>query len=88
MRTVEVEDSFMAYREAGAGDTTIVFLHGTCGIVTPEGFCRCARRVDAKAPVLVGHAVHGVRSVPAAGVRPWYDPGSAAGMTSAQVRAF
>jgi haloalkane dehalogenase len=28
MRTVEVEDSFMAYREDGAGDTTIVFLHG------------------------------------------------------------
>jgi len=28
MKTIEVEDSFMAYREAGQGDTTLVFLHG------------------------------------------------------------
>ena len=28
METIEVEDSFMAYREAGQGDTTVVFLHG------------------------------------------------------------
>jgi haloalkane dehalogenase len=28
MKTIEIEDSFLAYREAGAGDTTIVFLHG------------------------------------------------------------
>jgi RNA polymerase sigma factor (sigma-70 family) len=44
------------------------FMGSTCGIVTPEGFCRCARRVDKAvsvgridpaAPVLVGHAVDG-----------------------------
>ena len=43
-------------------------MGSTCGIVTPEGFCRCARRVekavtigriDAAEPVLVGHAVNG-----------------------------
>ncbi len=42
------------------------FMNSTCGIVNPEAFCRCARRVDKavaigrvdpRRPVLAGHAV-------------------------------
>ncbi|MFI9379963.1 RNA polymerase sigma factor [Kutzneria sp. NPDC052558] len=44
------------------------FMGSTCGIVTPQGFCRCARRVDkavsvgrvdVRQPVYAGHAVNG-----------------------------
>ena len=43
-------------------------MGSTCGIVTPQGFCRCARRVDkavaigrvdVKEPTYAGHAVNG-----------------------------
>ncbi|GAA3440433.1 RNA polymerase sigma factor [Kutzneria kofuensis] len=62
--------SSAAYRKRleRARERLRAFMGSTCGIVTPSGFCRCARRVstavsigriDAAAPALVGHAVNG-----------------------------
>lgn len=59
-----------AYRKRleRARDRLRAFMGSTCGIVTPNGFCRCARRVakavsigrvNPDAPVLAGHAVNG-----------------------------
>jgi RNA polymerase sigma factor (sigma-70 family) len=62
--------SAAAYRKRleRARERLRAFMGSTCGIVTPNGFCRCARRVekavsvgrvDAARPVLAGHAVNG-----------------------------
>ncbi|GAA3440434.1 haloalkane dehalogenase [Kutzneria kofuensis] len=56
MKTIEVEDSFMAYREAGAGDTTIVFLHGnpTSSYLWRKVIPELADRARCLAPDLIG----------------------------------
>ncbi|QUQ65143.1 haloalkane dehalogenase [Kutzneria sp. CA-103260] len=56
MRTIEVEDSFMAYREAGQGDTTVVFLHGnpTSSYLWRNVIPVLADRARCLAPDLIG----------------------------------
>ncbi|MFI9379964.1 haloalkane dehalogenase [Kutzneria sp. NPDC052558] len=56
MKTIKVEDSFMAYREAGAGDTTLVFLHGnpTSSYLWRNVIPVLADRARCLAPDLIG----------------------------------
>ena len=56
METIEVEDSVMAYREAGGGETMIVFLHGnpTSSYLWRNVIPVLADRARCLAPDLIG----------------------------------